>query len=186
MVDTSGGGVEIVIGCCLGTKHAITHFNHIQIHLHDAFLAPKELYQDREICLYCFAQVGARVESEDVLSRLLGDRAASACDAAVALVELVGTADGVPIEAAVVVELGVLVVDDSGDEVGGDILEGCPLMLYLQVATLLVCLDMAEQHERREGHGDEPEEQDEGDTAEEEGQQEVGEETAKHVTLQKL
>jgi hypothetical protein len=104
------------------------------------------------------------------------------------LVEHVGTVDRVPIEAAVVVELGVLVVDDSGDEVGGDVLEGCPLVLYLQMATLLVCLDMAEQHQRREGHRDEPEEQDEGDAAEEQGQQEVGEETAKarHVTLQKL
>ena len=126
------------------------------------------------------------MESEDVLSRLLGDRAASACDAAVALVELVGTADGVPIEAAVVVELGVLVVDDSGDEIGGDILEGCPLVLYLQVAPLLVCLDMALEHQRRERHGDELEEQDEADAAEEQGQQEVGEDTAKHVTLQKL
>jgi hypothetical protein len=57
-------------------------------------------------------------------------------------------------------------------------------MLYLQVATLLVCLDMAEQHERRERHGDEPEEQDEDDAAKQKGQQEVGEETAKHVTLQ--
>ena len=126
------------------------------------------------------------MESEDVLSRLLGDCAASVCDAAVALVELVGRADSIPIEAAVVVELGVLVIDDSGDEIWGDVLEGDPLMLYLQVATLLVCLDMAEQHQRRERHGDEPEEQDEGDAAEQEGQQEVGEETAKHVTLQKL
>ena len=80
----------------------------------------------------------------------------------------------------------VFMVDDSGDEVGRDVLEGCPLMLYLQVAPLLVCLDMAEQHQRRERHRDKPEEQDEGDAAEEEGQQEVGEETAKHVTLQKL
>ena len=150
MVDARGGGFEIVIGCCLGTKHTIAHFNHIQIHLHDAFLAPKELNQDREICLYCLAQVGARVESEDVLCRLLGDCTASVCDAAVALVEFVGRADGVPIEAAVVVELGILMVDDSGDEVGGDVLQWRPLVLYVQLVSLLTRLDMTEQHERCE------------------------------------
>ena len=171
----------IFVGCRFGAEDAIAHLNYIQIDFKDTILAPEELHQDCEIGFHGLAQIGAGVESEDVLSRLLGDRAASACDAAVALVELVGTADGVPIEAAVVVELGVLVVDDSGDEVGGDVLEGCPLMLYLQVATLLVCLDMAEQHERRERHGDEPEEQDEGDAADQEGQQEVGEDFSESV-----
>ncbi len=186
MVDARGRGVEIVIGCCLGTKHAITHFNHIQVHLHDALLPPKELYQDGEICLYCLAQVGARVESEDVLCRLLGDCAASADNTPIVLILLIRIGDSIPIEATVLVELGVLVVDDSGDEVGGDVLQWYPLVLYVQLASLLTRLDMTEQHQRREGHGDEPEEQDEGDAAEQEGQQEVGEDTAKHVTLQKL
>lgn len=131
MVDARGRGVEIVIGCCLGTKHAIAHFNHIQIHLHNALLAPKELYQDREICLYRFAQVGARVESEDVLCRLLGDCTASADNTPIALILLIRIGDSIPIEATVLVELGVLVVNDSCDEVGGDVLQWRPLVLYL-------------------------------------------------------
>ena len=145
MVETSGGGVEIVIGCCLGTKHTIAHFNHIQIHLHDAFLAPKELYQDREICLYRFAQVGARVKSENVLCRLLGDCTTSADNTPIALILLIRIGDSIPIEATVLVELGILVVDDSSDEVGGDVLQWRPLVLYVQLASLLTRLDMAEQ-----------------------------------------
>ena len=144
MVDTSGGGVEIVIGCCLGTKHAIAHLNHIQIHFHDAFLAPKELNQDREICLYCLAQVGARVESEDILCRLLRDCAASADNTPIALILLIRKGDSIPIEATVLVELGVLVVDDSSDEVGGDVLQWYPLVLYVQLASLLTRLDVTE------------------------------------------
>jgi hypothetical protein len=54
-------------------------------------------------------------------------------------------------------------------------------MLYLQVTTLLVCLDMALEHQRRERHGDEPEKQDEGDAAEQQGQQEVGEDFSESV-----
>ena len=181
MVDARGGGVEIVIGCCLGTKHAIAHFNHIQIYLHDALLAPKELYQDREICLYCLAQIGARVESEDVLSRLLRDRTASACDAAVALVALVGTADGVPVEAAVVVELGILVVNDSCDEVGGDVLQWYPLVLYVQLASLLTRLDMTEQHQRRERNRNELENQYNKQRAEKETQQQRGEDISESL-----
>ena len=119
------------------------------------------------------------MESEDVLSRLLGDRAASADNTTIALILLVRIGNGIPIKATVLVELGVLVVDDSGDEVGRDVLEGCPVVLYLQMATLLVCLDMALEHQRRERYGDEPEEQDEDDAAKQEGQQEVGEDTAK-------
>ena len=165
----------IFVGCRFGAEDAIAHLNYIQIDFKDTILAPEELHQDCEIGFHGLAQIGAGVESEDVLSRLLGDCAASVCDAAVALVELVGRADSIPIEAAVVVELGVLVIDDSDDEIWGDVLEGCPLVLYLQMATLLVCLDMSEQHERREGHRNELENQDDGDAAEEEGQQEVGE-----------
>ena len=160
MVDARGGGVEIVIGCCLGTKHAIAHFNHIQIHLHDAFLAPKELYQDREICLYRLAQVGARVESEDVLCRLLGDCTASADNTSIALILLIRIGDSIPIEATVLVELGILVVNDSSDEVGGDVLQWCPLVLYVQLASLLTRLDMTEQHQRRERDRNELEKQD--------------------------
>lgn len=160
----------IFVGCRFGAEDAIAHLNYIQIDFKDTILAPEELHQDCEIGFHGLAQIGAGVESEDVLSRLLGDRAASACDAAVELVALVGTADGVPIEAAVVVELGILVVDDSSDEVGGDVLEGDPLMLYLQVAPLLVCLDMAEQHQRRERYRDELEEQDNKQRAEKETQ----------------
>ena len=159
MVDTSGGGVEIVIGCSLCTKHAITHFNHIQIHLHDAFLAPKELYQDREICLYCLAQVGARVESEDVLSRLLGDCTASADNTPIALILLIRIGDSIPIEATVLVELSILMIDDSSDEVGGDVLQWCPLVLYVQLASLLTRLNMTEQHQRRERNRNELENQ---------------------------
>lgn len=171
----------IFVGCRFGAEHPIAHLNYIQIDFKDTILAPEELNQDCEIGFHGLAQVGARVESEDVLCRLLGDRAASACDAAVALVELVGTADGVPIEAAVVVELGVLVVDDSGDEVGGDVLEGCPLVLYLQVATLLTRLDMAEEHERRERNRNELEKQDDKQRAEEETQQQRGEDISESV-----
>ena len=160
MVDASGRGVEIVIGCCLGTKHAIAHFNHIQIHLHDAFLAPKELYQDREICLYCLAQVGARVESEDVLCRLLGDCTASADNTTIALILLIRIGDSIPIEATVLVELGILMVDDSSDEGGGDVLQWRPLVLYVQLASLLTRLDMTEQHQRRERDRNELEKQD--------------------------
>ena len=159
MVDTRGRGVEIVIGCCLGTKHAIAHFNHIQIHLHDAFLAPKELYQDREICLYRLAQVGARVESENVLCRLLGDCTASADNMPIALILLIRIGDSIPIEATVLVELSIFVVDDSSDEVGGDVLQWCPLVLYVQLASLLTRLDMTEQHQRRERNRNELENQ---------------------------
>lgn len=175
MVDARGGGVEIVIGCCLGTKHAIAHFNHIQIHFHDAFLAPKELYQDREICLYRFAQVGARVESEDILSRLLGDCAASAYNTPIALILLIRIGDSIPIKATVLVELGILVVDDSSDEVGGDVLQCYPLVLYVQLASLLTRLNVTEQHERRERNRNELEKQDNKQRAEEETQQQRGE-----------
>lgn len=117
-------GGEIVIRCCLGAEDTITHLNHIQIHFHDALLAPKELYQDREIGFHSLAKISARVECEDVLSRLLRDCTATTRDAAVALVLLISIGDGVPIKATVVVELGVLVIDDCGDEVGGR----CPPM----------------------------------------------------------
>ena len=179
MVDARGRGVEIVVGCCLGTKHTIAHFNHIQIYLHDALLAPKELYQDGEICLYCLAQVGARVESEDVLCRLLGDCTTSADNTPIVLILLIRIGDSIPIEATVLVELGILVVDDSSDEVGGDVLQWRPLVLYVQLASRLMRLDMTEQHQRRERNRNELENQDEGDAAKQEGQQEVGEDTAK-------
>ena len=130
----------IFVGCRFGAKYAIAHLNYIQIDFKDTILAPEELHQDCEIGFHGLAQIGAGVESEDVISRLLGDCAASACDAAVALVEFVGTADRVPIEATVVVELGILVVDDSGDEVGGDVLQWRPLVLYVQLASLLTRL----------------------------------------------
>ena len=157
--EASGGGGEIVVSCRFGAEDAIAHFNHIQIYLHDALLAPKELYQDREICLYCLAQVGARVESEDVLCRLLGDCTASADNTPIALILLIRIGDSIPIEATVLVELGILVVDDSSDEVGGDVLQCCPLVLYVQLASLLTHLDMTEQHERREGDRNELENQ---------------------------
>ncbi len=171
MVDARGRGVEIVIGCCLGTKHTIAHFNHIQIHLHDAFLAPKELNQDREICLYCLAQVGARVESEDVLCRLLGDCTTSADNTPIALILLIRIGDSIPIKATVLVELGILVVNDSSDEVGGDVLQWYPLVLYVQLVSLLTRLDVTEQHERRERNRNELEKQDNKQRTEEETQQ---------------
>ena len=174
MVDARGRGVEIVIGCCLSTKHTIAHFNHIQIYLHDALLAPKELYQDREICLYCLAQVGARVESEDVLCRLLGDGTASADNTTIALILLIRIGDSIPIEATVLVELGILVVDDSSDEVGGDVLQWYPLVLYVQLVSLLTRLDVTEQHERRERNRNELENQHNKQRAEKETQQQRG------------
>ena len=108
---------KIMLSCRLGTKHPIPHLYHIQIHLHNALLAPYKLNQHREICLHRLAQISARVESEDILSRLLRDGAASAGDAPIKLVLLVGIADGIPIETPMLIELGVLVVNDSSNKI---------------------------------------------------------------------
>ena len=73
------------------------------------------------------------------------------------------------------VELGILVVNDSCDEVGGDVLQWRPLVLYVQLASLLTRLDMTEQHERRERNRNELENQHNKQRAEEETQQQRGE-----------
>ena len=115
------------------------------------------------------------MESEDILCRLLGDCTASADNTPIALILLIRIGDSIPIKATVLVELGVLVVDDSSDEVGGDVLQWRPLVLYVQLASLLTRLDVTEQHQRRERNRNELENQDESDAAEQEGQQKVGE-----------
>ena len=61
----------MVVGSGFRTEDTIAHLNDIQINLYDAVFAPKELYQDREICLDRLAEIGARVEGEDVFGCLL-------------------------------------------------------------------------------------------------------------------
>ena len=110
-----------MVSCRFGTKDAIAHFNHIQIYFHNTLFSPEKLDQYGEICFYCLAEVGARVEGEDILSRLLGDRAAPTFDAAIALVLFISTCDCLPIKTPMLVELGILVIDNSRDELGGNI-----------------------------------------------------------------
>ena len=76
------------------------------------------------------------------------------------MVGLVGIADGIPVEALMLVELGVLVIDDGGNELGRYILNWYPVVAYLQAAPLLPRLNMTLDHKRRERDGDELEEQD--------------------------
>jgi hypothetical protein len=67
------------------------------------------------------------------------------------------------------IELGVLVVNDSSDKVRRYVLQRNPLVLYIQTAPLPIRLYMTETHERRIRHRHELEEQHEGYAAEEAG-----------------
>jgi hypothetical protein len=67
-----------------------------------------------------------------------------------AFVQFMGIADGIEVKAMMVIEVCVLVVDDSGNEFGRDVLKWYPFVVQLKITSLLLGFDMAEQHQRRE------------------------------------
>lgn len=170
-----------MVGCRFGTEDAVAHFNHVQIDFHDTVFSPEKLDQYGEICFYRLSEVGARVEGEDVLRRLLGDGASSTCDATVALVLFVGMAYGVEVESAVFVEFGVLVIDDRVDEFGRDVFERYPVVAQVELAPLLSCLNLAHEHERSKRDRDKLEEQDNAYRAHQEDEHEASEEISESV-----
>lgn len=151
-VETCRRVAKIMLSCRLGTKYPVAHLNHIQIHLHNALLAPNKLNQHREICFHRLAQISARVERENVLSRLLRDRTATTYDITIVLILLIRIHNGIPIKTPMLIELGVLVVNDSSDKVRRYVLQRNPLVLYIQTAPLPIRLHMTETHERRIRH----------------------------------
>ena len=62
--------------CCgLYAIDTVAHFNGIEIHFHDAFLAPDVLDEEGEVGLQAFAHPAVAWPQEHILGRLLADGA---------------------------------------------------------------------------------------------------------------
>lgn len=87
----------------LDPEYSLAHLGDIQVNLHNSFLAPKELDQNREISLEAFAHHRPVRKQEHILRRLLGDSASTPA-ALAAFIFLPRLLYRLPVEAAVLVK----------------------------------------------------------------------------------
>lgn len=145
-----GTVAKIVLRGRLGAIDAVAELDDVEVDLHDAFLAPKALNEKRIIGLDAFAEHGARMRQEGILGGLLADGAAAAetasgVDFAVSLLHLLD------VETVVVHEEAVLGIDNGGDEMGRDIVDGDVIALEAHVSFgAKELLTKALHHQRRE------------------------------------
>src|SRR3546814_8750917 len=66
--------IEVADGACFHAVSANAGFRDVQIHLHDALLAPEVLDKDREPCLQAFAEEPSILPQKGVFGCLLADR----------------------------------------------------------------------------------------------------------------
>lgn len=122
-VDGAGRSFVVKAACGVGPVDARAPLDQVEIQLEYAALAQNQFGDRDQGGLSGFAEDGAVGSEEEVFDELLGKCGASA--GAVALqILLGGKMDGVPVEAVVVVEAGVLGGNDGVLEVGRDLAEG--------------------------------------------------------------
>lgn len=161
-----GGSSEMMLRGSLDPEYSLAHLGDIQVNLHNSFLAPKELDQNREISLEAFAHHRPVRKQKDILGCLLGDRAASTATLP-ALIFLPGLPDRLPVKTIVPVEEVVLAGYDGARHLRGYSLVGHPGLAGAEILVAPV-LDGSLDHERRdidrtpsqdqdpqEGHGNE-------------------------------
>ena len=111
-VEVVGGGVEVVAAGGFGAVDAGTPLDDVEVELEDALFAEDELGDGDEGELGALAEEGAAGTEEQIFDELLIDGGASS-ETATVKVTFGGDLDGVPVEAIVLVEAGVLGGDDG-------------------------------------------------------------------------
>ena len=114
---------KVVLCGGFGSVDSVAELDDIQVYFHDAALAPESLYHQGVVGLEGFAEHGAGVRQESIFGRLLADGTAAA-EAFATLVLLGGYLHLLHVEAVMVKEETVLGINDSGDEVRRDGVEG--------------------------------------------------------------
>ena len=161
-----GGRSEMMLRGSLDPEYSLAHLGDIQVNLHNSFLAPKELDQNREISLEAFAHHRPVRKQEHILRRLLGDSASTPATLA-AFIFLLRLLYRLPVEAAVLVKKVVLTGYHGAGHLGRDPLVRHPSlmnMIVLVSAVLYRPLDHqrgdidrtpSQDQDPQEGHGNE-------------------------------
>ena len=131
----------------LGPVYAVPHLNGIQIDFHDPVLAPDEFNQGRKIRLQPLAYPTVIRPQKHILSRLLGDGAATPVTLAGPAL-LNGCTDGLEIKAMMLQVQLILTGNNGNRHVQGHVVQRNPVVPQPDLLAVRYLLTTADYHQR--------------------------------------
>ena len=115
----------------LYAKDTISQFYYIEIDLHNAIFAPKKFDKYRKIGLKQLAGIGTMRRTKHVFSRLLRDSATACHNVSTPPIQEISLKHIFKREATMLIELRIFRFDYRTNQVGRNLLEVYPFLMYV-------------------------------------------------------